>query len=116
MSDFRGQCSRFADPAMPKYFFQVIDGKGLVDDEGADLENLAAAMREATRYAGCLLKENKTDIRPDVDWSLRVSDCSGQTIFQIDLRLHVHAENATRVRGLSNEKPRLQTRRPAVSI
>lgn len=76
---------------MPRYYFLVNDGKGFDDDEGVELENFAAAMREAVRYAGCLLKETNVEILPDKAWSLSVCDISGRVLFQIDLQLRANA-------------------------
>ncbi|WP_156635749.1 hypothetical protein [Methylobacterium sp. Leaf123] len=80
---------------MPRYYFLVNDGKGFDDDEGMELENFAAAMREAVHYAGCLLKETKLEIRPDKAWSLSVCDISGHVLFQLDLKIRANAHFAT---------------------
>lgn len=96
---------------MPKYYFHVNDEKGFDDDEGVELENLAAVMREAVRYAGCLLKETVVEIRPDKAWSLEVRDSSGRVVFQIDLQLRANAHFSVVERDSSiargAERPRL---------
>lgn len=42
---------------MPRFYFDIIDGKGLVDDHGVDLPTLDAAKLEALRYMGELLRD-----------------------------------------------------------
>jgi hypothetical protein len=36
---------------MPRYYFNIMDGRPLVDREGLDLPDAAAARKEATRFA-----------------------------------------------------------------
>jgi hypothetical protein len=36
---------------MPRYFFNIMDGRPVVDREGMELPDAAAARKEATRYA-----------------------------------------------------------------
>jgi hypothetical protein len=36
---------------MPRYYFNIMDGRPMVDREGMDLPDAAAARKEATRYA-----------------------------------------------------------------
>lgn len=36
---------------MPRYYFNIMNGRPVVDREGMDLPDAAAARREATRYA-----------------------------------------------------------------
>jgi hypothetical protein len=41
---------------MPRYYFNIMDGRPVVDREGRDLPDAAAARREATRYAVDLVR------------------------------------------------------------
>jgi hypothetical protein len=43
---------------MPRYFFNVGDGKDLPDLGGQELRDLKAAQTEAVRFAGALLREH----------------------------------------------------------
>ena len=36
---------------MPRYYFNIMDGRPVVDRKGMDLPDAAAARKEATRYA-----------------------------------------------------------------
>jgi hypothetical protein len=42
---------------MPRYFFNVMDGRPLVDKDGIELPDAAAARREATKYAAELMRK-----------------------------------------------------------
>jgi hypothetical protein len=41
---------------MPRYYFNVMDGRPAVDREGVDLPDAAAARKEATRFAMDLVR------------------------------------------------------------
>jgi hypothetical protein len=61
------------EDAMPRYYFNVIDGKNIVDDEGVELPDAATAKKEAVRLAGfCIaeLAETFWDLRQE--WRLHV--------------------------------------------
>lgn len=57
---------------MPRYFFHTADGGRHPDDTGVVLRDVAAARREAIRFAGSLLDEepdllcNSRDLRVEV--------------------------------------------------
>ena len=42
---------------MPRYYFHVIDGKLLIDDEGTECANSAVVREEAIATAGAMLKD-----------------------------------------------------------
>jgi hypothetical protein len=44
-------------PAVPRYFFHVLDGDWYLDQEGDDLPDLRSAIREAERVARDLLQD-----------------------------------------------------------
>src|SRR5215211_5607990 len=46
-----------SDPAVPRYFFHVLDGDWYLDQEGDDLPDLQTAIREAERVARDLLQD-----------------------------------------------------------
>ena len=72
---------------MPKYFFNVNDGLNLADDEGLDCASLDAALREAVRYAGSLLKESGDRLHLGDTWSLEVTEEATASAFCIDLQI-----------------------------
>jgi hypothetical protein len=68
---------------MPRYFFNVHDGKDLPDDRGVDLADRDAAHREAIVTAGEMLKETgRKFLRGDV-WEMQVTDEAGATVCRL---------------------------------
>jgi hypothetical protein len=68
---------------MPRYFFNVHDGKDLPDDRGVDLADRNAAHREAIVTAGEMLKETgRKFLRGDV-WEMQVTDEAGATVCRL---------------------------------
>jgi hypothetical protein len=42
---------------MPRYYFHVIDGRNIIDNEGAELTGLRQARVEAIQLAGAILRD-----------------------------------------------------------
>jgi hypothetical protein len=75
---------------MPRYFFNVHDGKDLPDHRGTELPDREAARREAMFAAGEMLKETGQDFLRDDVWEMHVTDEVGATI----CRLRFSAEDS----------------------
>jgi hypothetical protein len=56
---------------MPRYFFNVVDGRAYADSEGMELLNIKAAEREAIRTAGEIIRD---DHFRGENWALEVLD------------------------------------------
>ena len=67
---------------MPRYYFNVHDNLGLIDDEGVELENLAVAKRQAIRFAGAVICDAAATFWDDAEWVLTVEDETSSTLFQ----------------------------------
>ncbi|CAO4195666.1 hypothetical protein MEX01_07240 [Methylorubrum extorquens] len=72
---------------MPRYFFNVHDGLGIVDDDGVECVDLEAALRAAVHYAGSLLKESGHRLTLGDTWSLEVIEEATSSAFRIDLQI-----------------------------
>lgn len=59
---------------MPRYFFNVFDGRGLLDTDGMELTDAKAAQEFAIHYAGELLQSEADSIKPHTNWRLEVID------------------------------------------
>ena len=70
---------------MPRYFFNVHDGKEISDDEGLELPDLKAARIEAIGLAGRILADDAHRIGLGEDWSMDVEDERGVIVFQLAL-------------------------------
>ncbi|MDH2341551.1 hypothetical protein [Bradyrhizobium sp. SSUT77] len=70
---------------MPRYFFHVHGVASNKDEEGDELPDDEAAWREASSYAGALLKDIDGKFRPGQEWSLEVTDEAGKPIYFISI-------------------------------
>jgi hypothetical protein len=89
----RSVMGRFVDPslqaqsgpAMPRYFFNVIDGRLHPDIDGTVLRDIEEARIEAVRLSGDLLRENPARFWSSPEWRLEVVDEAGQVLFALRL-------------------------------
>ena len=77
---------------MPRYFFNVHDGRNMPDPNGTELPDPGAARQEAIRFAGRLLDEDADRIGLGEDWQMEVTDERGLLLFRLDF--HVTAAPA----------------------
>jgi len=69
---------------MPRFFFNIHDGKNLVDREGTLLADVTHARSEAVQLAGRCIAEMGADFwTHEGDWVLDVSDHTGATLFSL---------------------------------
>jgi uncharacterized protein DUF6894 len=79
-------------PHMPRYFFHVHDGSAVLDEVGAEFDDLASARNDAIRSCGEMLREVPSIIQRGETWSMWITDQpngTGKVLF----RLHVSASN-----------------------
>lgn len=68
---------------MPRYYFNIMDGRPVVDREGRDLPDAAAARREATRYAVDLVRRrSELSSRSEVE-NVVVTDEHGAEVLTV---------------------------------
>jgi Tfp pilus assembly ATPase PilU len=79
---------------VPRYFFHADDGTPDRDEEGTELDDLAAAKCHAVKYASDLICDGTTDFWGNMDWRMSVSDQTGLTLFD----LHIVGTEAAAVR------------------
>ncbi|MEH3062359.1 MAG: hypothetical protein PGN33_06140 [Methylobacterium radiotolerans] len=70
---------------MPRFYFNVHDGKSGLDAIGTELPDWDAARVEALRFMGEIMKDNAPHIAADEDWRLEVTDSTGLILFQVAL-------------------------------
>lgn len=66
---------------MPRYFFNVRDGRDYPDLRGGEFEDLDAARVEAVRFVGQLLVDRAADFWAGHEWLLEVADEKGLILF-----------------------------------
>jgi hypothetical protein len=70
---------------MPRYFFNIHDGKDLVDHEGTVLADLSQARVEAVDLAGrCIADMGEVFWTPGHQWRLEVLDENGTLLFTLN--------------------------------
>jgi hypothetical protein len=69
---------------MPRYFFNVRDGRNIQDEIGSDLDSVEAARIEAVETAGALIRQLGASFWDEPDqWTMEVTDDSGQVLFTL---------------------------------
>lgn len=68
---------------MPRYFFHVIDGRRIIDNEGSELASLKEARVEAIQLAGAILRDEGDTFWKGEEWHMDVTDASGQSLLKL---------------------------------
>jgi hypothetical protein len=78
-------CSRLSakEHPMPRYFFHVIDGRSIIDNEGSELAGLKEARIEAIQLAGAILRDEGDKFWSGEEWHMNVTDASGQSVLKL---------------------------------
>ena len=70
-------------------FFQVIDGREIIDRPGRCFPVLSEARAEAIRTAGAILRDEGDEFWNGTEWHMNVTDAGGQPV----LKLRFSADN-----------------------
>jgi hypothetical protein len=65
---------------MPRYFFHVIDGEEVLDEEGTELAGLDEARAEAIVVSGEMLRDVGGKFWGNGQWQIRVTDEAGDKV------------------------------------
>ena len=65
---------------MPRYFFNVKDGRDMPDHDGLELADPAAARVMAVFTSGEMLRAHAESFWNDRDWQMNVTDDQGATV------------------------------------
>ena len=68
---------------MPRYFFNIQDGRATPDQEGTELPDMETARAEAVRLSGEVLRDTGAQYWRHPEWRLEVLDESGRTLFRL---------------------------------
>jgi hypothetical protein len=68
---------------MPRYFFHVIDGRKIIDNEGSELADLKQARIEAIHLAGSILRDEGDKFWNGEQWHMNVTDASGLSVLKL---------------------------------
>jgi hypothetical protein len=76
---------------MPRYFFNIHDGKHIIDREGTELPDIAQARSDAVDLAGRTIAEMGDDFWTDeAEWRMEVADETGKVLFELRFSSLVH--------------------------
>jgi len=65
---------------MPRFFFNVHDGKDFLDTEGVEFADARAACGEAVTLAGEMVRDLNDKMAEGGDWRLDVTDAAGDPV------------------------------------
>lgn len=74
---------------MPRYFFNVHDGRSELDTEGTELTSRDAAQLAAVQLTGEILQDEPHRQKLGEAWHLEVLDEAGGTVCNVDVRVSV---------------------------
>ena len=72
---------------MPRYHFHQHDGRDVLDHDGAELPDLAAARNAAARAFIEMVRDHVDELWRDGGWSMTVTDETGLALFSLDLSI-----------------------------
>ena len=76
---------------MHRYFFHIMDGMAIVDNEGTELNDLAKAREQAITTAGSMLSHKSREFWGDGrDWTMSVADDTGRVVFTLKFSADDH--------------------------
>jgi hypothetical protein len=74
---------------VPRYFFNVHDGRSAFDSEGTELASRDAARITAIQFTGEILRDDARLRKFGDDWHLEVLDVAGAKVCTVDVRVSV---------------------------
>ena len=82
---------------MPRYFFNVKDGKDIPDDEGTELAGVVQARTQAILTAGEMIRSDGATVRNGSDWRMNVTDEAGIVSLRSAFRRTITAPGPRRI-------------------
>ena len=76
---------------MPRYHFNIYDGRSTIDTDGTELPDYKVARQEAVRLAGIVMNEEANQVLDGKEWRLELADPSGLILFRLDVDFHESA-------------------------
>ncbi|MDP4026309.1 hypothetical protein Q8W71_27170 [Methylobacterium sp. NEAU 140] len=72
---------------MPRFFFNVFDGRSLLDTDGVELPDDTLAREEALRIAGGAIAREAARIAANLVWNMEALDETGRCVYRINLSI-----------------------------
>ena len=77
---------------MPRFFFNIVDGRRVNDEEGQDFPSLEEAKREAVASARSIMREAVWAGRLPLNEWIEIADASGEILTTVAFRDAVEIE------------------------
>jgi hypothetical protein len=77
---------------LPRYFFNIVDGKDVHDTEGTELAGLAEARDQAIAAAGEMIRHDGHSVWDGSSWLMNVTDETGAAVFTLRFSADDHAK------------------------
>ncbi|WP_312950752.1 DUF6894 family protein [Agrobacterium sp.] len=74
---------------MPRYFFHIMNGKAILDEEGFELADMDKVRTEAIRATGQMLSDGQHKWRGQA-WQMIVVATDGTIVFGVNLSVDRH--------------------------
>lgn len=71
---------------MSRYYFNVIDGKFLVDEDGTECSDMDEVREQAITTAGAILRDLGRKFAGS-NWQMRVTDGDKRTVLRLDFSI-----------------------------
>ena len=68
---------------MARYFFNVIDGKLIIDKEGTECAGMAEVREQAITTAGEILRDAAGRFLSGTEWQMHVTDAEQKTVLRL---------------------------------
>ncbi|WP_375457758.1 DUF6894 family protein [uncultured Enterovirga sp.] len=75
---------------MPRYFFNVTDGRSFVDPNGTELPDVYAAQARAIQTSGDMLRDMAGKFWTGESWKMEVHDQAGRELFTLTFSAQEH--------------------------
>lgn len=72
---------------MPRFHFNVYDGRDTIDKDGSELLDDREARREAIRLSGAILEETGDKLQLGEEWCMEVTDDAGSLLFRLEFTI-----------------------------
>jgi hypothetical protein len=88
---------------VPRYFFNVKDGKDLPDHDGTELASIAEARNQAIVSAGEMIRADRETVWNGSDWRMDVTDEVGDRLFTLRFSADDYGPQNYRWKGFPTE-------------
>lgn len=80
---------------MPRFFFNVHDGREIIDEVGLLLRNLSEARHEAILAVADMLRDYGMEFWTGSHWQMYVTDEAGKTVIRLNFSAESRESNPT---------------------